>query len=80
MAVKGNELPDVGNVADNENVLASFQPTGEANISNEDTNFSQPQSLEFTLEEETEVTIGFVATFTDGNNCFRVREIKLELL
>ena len=80
LAVKGSELPDVDNVADNENVLASFQPTGEANISNEDTNFSQPQSLEFTLEEETEVTIGFVATFKDGNNCFRVREIKLELL
>lgn len=76
MVAKGNVLPDITDIAGNEDVLDSFSgfPTS-GNTKGE------IHELEFEVTEElTEVSVGFVATFTSGNNWFRVKEIKLEKL
>ena len=75
LAVKGGTLPDVSDAATSEDVLGSYStfPTDDRD--------GYEAAFEFEVTGETnEVTIGFVATFTSGNNWFRVREIKLEKL
>lgn len=76
MVAKGNTLPDITDISGNADVLDSFSGFPSSGNTN-----GEVHELEFELSEEsTDVTIGFVATFTTGNNWFRVREIKLEKL
>lgn len=73
---KGDDLPDINNgaLADSDNVCASMN------------GFSGNHkgggifSLEFALSSQSEVSIGFVATFSSGNNNFRATEFKLEYI
>lgn len=79
LVVKGTVLPNTSDVEVNDNVYGKFSPSGEFNAAN-DTSVSDPKVLEFELTEQTEVTLGFVASFTGDQSYFRVQEVKLELL
>ena len=79
LVVKGTDFPDTNNVEANEDVYQYFSPSGEFNAAN-DTSVSDPKALEFEFAEETEITLGFVASFTTDQSYFRVQEIKLEKL
>lgn len=72
MVAKGSVLPDITTISGNADILDYFSGFSRSNTKGE------VHELEFELtEESTDVSIGFVATFTSGNNWFRVREIKL---
>ena len=73
--MKGNaELPDLEGIASASGIIASAYFTSNS-VSNDNPGV---ETLHFTLDEDTEVTFGFVATF--GNNSyFKVSDIKLIL-
>lgn len=73
---KGDDLPDINNgaLADSDNVCASM------NGFSGDHKGGGIFSLEFALSSQSEVSIGFVATFSSGNNNFRATEFKLEYI
>jgi len=72
---KGANLPDVTNVENNANVLGFTKSKG----STGDAPDSAPKKFTtgFTLPVEGDVTVGFVATFIDPDQYFRLRSIKL---
>lgn len=76
MVNKGDDLPDINNgaLADSDNVCASM------NGFSGDHKGGGIFSLEFALSSQSEVSIGFVATFSSGNNNFRATEFKLEYI
>lgn len=68
VAAKGVEPPDIYTVESDENVLGLFHGNG--------TSFRDWHSITFTLNEETEINIGFVFNLKNESQ-FRIKEIKL---
>jgi len=68
---KGGSLPDVTNVQNNPNVLGFTKSQGNSD--------SSPKKFTtgFKLLADGDVTVGFVATFIDADQYFRLRSIKL---
>lgn len=72
---KGTDLPDIENGAlvNSTDVCAS-----ENSAFDGDHGSGGTVKLTFSLSEQSEVSIGFVATFSSANNNFRATEFKLE--
>ena len=71
---KGTDLPDISEGALSPNDVCA----SETNTFNGDNGSGETVELTFNLSEQTEVSIGFVATFGSANNNFRATNFKLE--
>jgi PKD repeat protein len=69
---KGGEIPDVDKVENNPIVLGYTKSSG-----NPDSGAPRNFTTAFTVPAESPVTVGFVATFIDPDQYFRLRSIKL---
>ncbi|WP_448103764.1 DUF5013 domain-containing protein [Pedobacter panaciterrae] len=69
---KGGEIPDVDKVESNPIVLGYTKSSG-----NPDSGAPRKFTTAFTVPTESPVTVGFVATFIDNDQYFRLRSIKL---
>ncbi|MDR1115674.1 MAG: DUF5013 domain-containing protein [Tannerella sp.] len=68
VAAKGSVPPDINNIESDANVLGLFQGNGST--------FTDWHTVTFTLDEETQINIGFVFSLKNESQ-FRIKELKL---